>query len=71
MTVQSTATIAVRHIRPPSDSELRDGLQQLRSRELVFAVVGYAGSGTSFVATQFAADAGARTEGVRLSRTHA
>jgi hypothetical protein len=34
------------------EREIRDALQRSRSKELVFAVVGYAGSGTSFVAGQ-------------------
>lgn len=33
-------------------SDLRDSLKQFHSKELVFGVVGYAGSGTSFVAGQ-------------------
>lgn len=41
--------IKVETTRP---SDLRAALQAHRSKELVFAVVGYAGSGTSFVASQ-------------------
>jgi deoxycytidylate deaminase len=51
MAASSAPAIPIK-IEATGPSDLRTALQAHRSKELVFAVVGYAGSGTSFVANQ-------------------
>lgn len=50
----SPSAVSTIRIKTETDrsSDLRNALQSHRAKELVFAVVGYAGSGTSFVASQ-------------------
>ena len=52
MVASELHAIPLRIEQGDKEREIRDALQLSRSRELVFAVVGYAGSGTSFVAVQ-------------------
>src|ERR1044071_9290847 len=54
---------------PSVSSRLRDGLQSSQSREMVFVVVGYSVSGTTFTATQIKMllERELRPHGVRVS----